>query len=359
MDITVKVTLTDEQWRGIEAQMRRLKGFTNVTETPEQFVSRMIQKSLGGWAREASTTFIATNQEIFNRTLDSIALDPRAAERLAMFNLRLNDNGLLVQIEPTLTIAQVGLQVGHGNPIGVPLLQELKAMGYSIIRIDVQDCDQGRTDMLAQEVLTCGMQPLCIIRRPEQMNALPDGALVELGNEPDLEHEGWTIDSYREAADACVAIALSGRAQRLYLGAVSNLNARGFAFLSQIPWATYPKEICCSVHRYPEGNDPREPHRGWMSREAEVTTLKSIVVGDRPFICSEVGYHDGPDGSTEEQVAAKMTWERNFFSQQGFEIVSGYNINDGPSGEPIDHFGFRRLDGTWKPVAAAFAAKKE
>jgi hypothetical protein len=351
MDITVKISLTDAQKRGIDAQLRRLKGLTSVIETPEQFVSRIVQKTLGNWEREASREFITNNQEIFNRTLDALALNPRAAELLAQFNLRLNDGGLMVPIEPALSTAQAGLQVGHGQPIGVPLLQELRAFGYTIIRIDVQNQDQDRTTMMAQEVLIAGMQPLCIINRPEQMHVLPDGALVELGNEPDL---GWPIESYLPMAEQCVAIALSGRGQRLYIGAVSNLNARGFHFLSQIPWEKYPKEICCSIHRYPDGSSPENPHKGWTSREHEVATLKRIV-GERPLACSEIGYYDGPNGWTEQQVAENFVWERDFFSKQGFEIISAYNINDGPGPEPIDHFGFRRLDGTWKPVASAFA----
>jgi hypothetical protein len=122
-----------------------------------------------------------------------------------------------------------------------------------------------------------------------------------------------------------------------------------------MPWHDYPEEICCSIHRYPDGHSPQNPHQGWRSREAEVKTLRDIV-GPRPLACTEVGYHDGPGGWTEQQVADNMIWERNFFSQQGFEICSAYNINDGPADDPapISHYGFRRLDGSWKPVAFAF-----
>jgi hypothetical protein len=246
--------------------------------------------------------------------------------------------------------ATAGLQVGFGDPIG-PVLDELRVIGFTIIRLDLQHCDQPTTAALAQEVIDAGLQPLCIIRRAEQMVVLPTGSLIELGNEPDLEHEGWTVDEYRRLADECVAIAIEN-SLRLYLGVVSNLNARGFNFLRQLPWATWPSAICCSIHRYPDGDSPHNPHNGWASRDAEIETLKEIV-GARPLACSEIGYHD--DKWTEAQVADNMAWERQFFGGHGFEIISGYNINDGPGDEPIDHFGFRRLDGSWKPVAFAFA----
>jgi hypothetical protein len=72
-----------------------------------------------------------------------------------------------------------------------------------------------------------------------------------------------------------------------------------------------------------------------------------------------VGYHNAPGGFSEEQTAENLTWERQFFSRHGFRIVSAYQINDGPSDEAIDHYGFRRLDGTWKPVASVFAKQEQ
>jgi hypothetical protein len=249
-------------------------------------------------------------------------------------------------------IAKAGLQCGHGEELGGVLL-ELAAFPFPIIRIDLQQCDQETTALRAQEVINAGLQPLCIIRRSEQMIILPEGSLIELGNEPDLEHFNFPLDEYLQVAAECVPIAYE-HDLRLYLGAVSNLNRRGFAFLRAIPWKSYSTQICCSIHRYPEGNNPDTPHWGFRSREDEVRMLRNIVGFKRPLACTEVGYHDGPGGSTEETVATNMMWERKFFSDEGFEICSAYNINDGTGTEPIDHYGFRRLDGSWKPVAYAF-----
>jgi FRG1-like domain len=251
-------------------------------------------------------------------------------------------------------IAAAGLQCGFGAPLGAALLEQLRLIGFTIIRLDLQKVDDALTHSLAEEVITAGLQPLCIIRRAEQMHHLPEGALVELGNEPDLEHEHFPLDEYIEVAEECVEIAVANK-RRLYLGAVSNLNPRGFRFLRAMPWAEYPPEICCSIHRYPDGDSPHNPHLPAKSREAEVMILKDIV-GDRPLACTEVGYHDSPSGWSEAEVADNMAWERGFFSEQGFEIVSAYQVNDGPveDPEPIAHFGFRRAGGSWKPVAFEF-----
>jgi len=255
---------------------------------------------------------------------------------------------------PWAMIAAPGLQVGFGDPLDPATLQELRQLGFTIIRLDLQKNSQAQTAALAQEVLDAGLQPLCIIRRSEQIEVLPEGALIELGNEPDLEHEGWTVAEYIREAEACIALALQHK-RRLYLGAVSNLNVRGINFLRQLPWANWTGDgICCSIHRYPETDGtPETPHTGWQSRADEVNSLRAVV-GPRPLACTEVGYDDSPSGWTESEVALNMRWERDFFGQQGFEICVGYQINDGPGSEPIDHYGFRYRDGSWKPVAYFF-----
>jgi hypothetical protein len=252
--------------------------------------------------------------------------------------------------------AQAGLQAGFGDPLGVDTLTQIRDRGFTIVRIDLQDVDQETTTALAQEVIDVGLQPLCIIRRPEQLHVLPEGSLAEAGNEPDLAKFGWTRASYLGFVDACIPLAIENDV-RLYVGAVSNLNPRGFRFLDSMPWNGYPPDICCSIHRYPDGSLPTNPHRGSLSRDHEIERLKCIV-GARPLACTEVGYHDGISGWNERDVASHMAWERTFFSGHGFELVVGFQINDGPdklSRDPEYHYGFRRHPSLeWKPVADAF-----
>lgn len=251
--------------------------------------------------------------------------------------------------------AQAGLQCGFGEFLGEATLTSVREVGFTIVRIDLSQPDVVKNVALAQEVIDAGLQPLCIIRRAEQMTGLPAGALVECGNEPDIAKFGWTRESYLAEARRCVAVARETQ-HRLYLGVVSNLNKRGFAFLDSLPWREWPAEVCCSVHRYPDGKSPFNAHSGFKSRGHEVARLREIV-GARPLACSEVGYHDGPGGWTEAEVAQHLVWERRFFSTQGFELVSAFQINDGAATDPSTeaHFGLRRLPSLeWKPSAAAF-----
>lgn len=252
--------------------------------------------------------------------------------------------------------AQAAIQAGFGHLLGVDTLTQIRDQGFTIVRIDLQDVDQPTTTALAQEVIDVGLQPLCIIRRPEQLHVLPEGALAEAGNEPDLAKFGWTRASYLGFVDACIPIAIELDI-RLYVGVVSNLNPRGFSFLECMPWKGYPSNICCSIHRYPDGSKPTNPHKGSKSRDHEIERLKAIV-GPRPMACTEVGYHDGVSGWPERDVASHMAWERAFFDRHGFEIVVAFQINDGPnqqSRDPEAHYGFRRHPSLeWKPVAEAF-----
>lgn len=250
--------------------------------------------------------------------------------------------------------AAAGLHAGFGAFLGAETLAEIRAHGFTIVRIDCQDVDQALTAQLAQEVIDAGLQPLVIIRRVEQLSVLPVGALAEAGNEPDIAKFGWTKRRYRDFAIAAAREALA-RQIRLYVGVVSNLNDRGFEWLEELPWETWPAEICGSVHRYPEGSDPRTPHKGCKSREHEIAKLRAIV-GQRPLAITETGYHDAV--ISEADVAAHMVYERQLFDRAGFDFVVAYQLNDGPpdSKDGLEaHFGARRFGShEWKPWAEAF-----
>ncbi len=146
------------------------------------------------------------------------------------------------------------------------------------------------------------------------------------------------------------------RGVRLYIGAVSNLNDRGFSFLRDLPWPAYPREVCCSVHRYPDGHSPLNPQRGSRSRDEEIQKVREIV-GDRPIALTEMGYHNAPGGWTEQESAENEAWERRFGDRHGFDFVVKFQLNDGPDPSNTSteaHYGARRADGTWKPAADAF-----
>jgi len=253
-------------------------------------------------------------------------------------------------VPPTPALdSAAGLQCGFGEALGMYTLLAVRREGFTVVRLDLQQASFTQTTAFAREAVDAGLTPLCIIRTPEQLLYLPRGAWAELGNEPDLGN-GWTVDTYLVAADRAVDIARQADL-RLYLGAVSNLNKRGLAFLQRLPWRAWPSARC-SVHRYPNGHLPTIPHAGMASRDDEVRRLRAIIGADRGWIVSECGYHEHE--WTADEVALHMAWERRFFAQQGCELVVAYQIGDGPSTDYRDHYGFRGLDLAWKPVSKAF-----
>ncbi len=250
---------------------------------------------------------------------------------------------------------EMGLQVIFGGQPSADL-PELREKGFSYIRCD---CQVGNAGARASEVLAEGMTPLVIIRSADQIPELAavntnGWVQVELGNEPDLAHEGWTPASYYAEARRCIDAAFNYNIA-LWIGVISNLNDRGFSFLEKI-WQDIPPWVNCSVHRYPTGGSPYKSHmssftlkppfkRRW-SRFEEVDELRRIVGKDRKIGVSETGYsmHE----FSEEDAAYYMQWERQFWMEQGAVFCVAYQLNDGAGSDPVDKFGFRRLDGTWR-----------
>lgn len=257
-----------------------------------------------------------------------------------------------------------GLQAGFGNSLA-DVLPELAAQGCKVVRID---CQVERDPRLAQEVLDAGMTPLVIIRVPEQIPDLPIGVMIEVGNEPDLAHEGWQQSPavYWRTAGACIAYAEKGW-QSLYLGAVSNLNARGFGFLRGLPWSDIPSWVGCSHHWYPDDDMPHASHieKGFLrkkrnTRDQDIADLKAIV-GERPLALSETGWWDGPY-RTETDVAEWYAFERAFWESHGYAFAVAYQIAsaaapaDPAQWKPEHGYGFRRANGSWKPSTQAWFA---
>ena len=252
-----------------------------------------------------------------------------------------------------MAVGVPGLHCGHNEPLGRDLLDWIRERGFKIVRTDVQECTFDQIAQYSKDIVDAGLQPLCIIKSADQCDHVAPGGLIEAGNEPDLKKFGWTERSYEKMFLSVIERTQKNN-QRLYGGVVSNLNKRGFNFLKGLPWKDIPATVCCSVHRYPDGHLPTNPHDGFKSREQEVQNLRRIV-GNRPLAVTEVGYHQNE--WTEAEAAANMAWERKFFAEQGFDFVIGYQLNDGPP-ENTDyeaHFGFRRFNSMeWKPVAEAF-----
>lgn len=255
-----------------------------------------------------------------------------------------------------------GLQAGFGDPLGAALLGHLAARGVQMVRLDLQGVPTAPMAFtLIDEAVRAGLRPLLIIQpaqAPWFTTAI--GYDLEILNEPDLH--GWRPHDYAAAVRE-VAHTLDGR-HRLWAGCVSNCSSVKLAWLRNVV-GELPLEVGLTVHRYPKnGGRPTDAQVGFRSREAEVEAIRALA-GDRPWGCSEFGFHNGEQRTgwwlwtkrwhwTDDQVAAFVRQEWELWALAGASFAVLYQLNDGQSGHPLDRYGIRRLDGSWKPSADTF-----
>lgn len=197
--------------------------------------------------------------------------------------------------------------------------------------------------------------PLWIIR-PDQLSLFQSGEHVELLNEPNF------FMSPEEYATICNEVAPQATAKRvhLYVGSISNLTRDVLSWMSHMWKRVDVPSVHVSVHRYPNDGGVMSPHRGFSSRDEEVTALREIV-GDNDIVVTEFGYHNAwrlrwkffPTRWTERQTARMIRTEWDFWHAQNVKGAFLYQLNDGPGRSHLDHYGIRRFDGTWKPSATA------
>jgi hypothetical protein len=260
----------------------------------------------------------------------------------------------------------VGLQSGFGSLLGPALTADLRALGFGMLRLDCQqvvsaDVFRG----LVREVQDAGMTPLCIVS-PENILAIPNdcsGLDLEVINEADLR--GMSPASYLSAV-LTVYEHVEGR-HRIWAGGVSNTTASKLRWLRSVVVAL-PSDVGVTLHRYPKnGEGPAAPQDGFRARADEFRAIRSLV-GQRPWGCSEHGHHTGPQSKgwwlwrrtwrwTDGQVADFGRQEMKLWRDAGASFAVWYQLNDGVGADPLDRFGIRRLDGSWKPVAHTLTAQ--
>jgi len=253
-----------------------------------------------------------------------------------------------------------GLQVGFGAPVGAHTCNALRDLGVRMARLDMQPVtDAALFEAITREALVAGLRPLLIIR-PEQAAWLSDAPMLDLEvlNEPDLT--GIAPVAY--AAQVNNVYMINGGRHRIWAGSLSNLIPSRLVWLARA-LALVPSQVGVTVHRYPKnGATPNEPQQGFKTRDAEMDALRRVV-GNRPWGCSEFGYHTGPQKTgwwfwtkrwqwTDTQVAAfaRVDWLR--WNAAGAQFACWYQVNDGP----VDPYcyGIRAFDGRWKPVSETF-----
>lgn len=267
----------------------------------------------------------------------------------------------------------IGIQSGFGFPhseydrtLGEEpgsTLTTLYQFGFDGCRLDCQDITPELRSELIREVEAAGLYPFVIVRDASQMDGIHGGVNIEIRSEPDIH--GISPDDYRLQIEAAYSEARQ-RGLILWAGTVSNLNERGIEYLRALRPQDWPADLPVSVHWYPHGRSPLDPHPGFATREAEVAALKDII-GDRPWGVSEMGYHTGrnlclgfwPWRWSDADVARHAEFEWKFWAHHGARFAVWYQLADGPEDTKEHLYGIRRTDGTWKPVASTPAVFKQ
>ena len=257
------------------------------------------------------------------------------------------------------------------------VLAEVKARGFKLLRFGLI----GAADdpAMIPYVHSQGYQTLIIVRDGAQVREFGASLYltdVELWNEPD-----GTVDGQIAPADYASLVPDFVRAceeigARPWIGAISNLHARGLRWLSAMIRACgpLPVEVGVTVHRYPAGRSWTDPHAGFGSREEEVVALRAIIGSTRRFACSEFGYHTAPQIRskylpkswpsnqwrwTDAEVAVQVAEEWRFWRRMGASFAVLYQLVDGPTDTREVRFGIRTIEGTWKPVADSIRVSED
>ncbi len=231
------------------------------------------------------------------------------------------------------------------------MLQAIRGRGVDGVRLDLRGMTPEDAREAIQEAYAAGLEVLALVD-VRQLPWVPPGTAVELGNEPDLS--GPEPAEYAGQIRAAVVLAQERRL-RLWVGAVSNLNRRGLDYLAAVIEAVPAAGVGITVHRYPTGPGATTPHDGFLGRADEVVALRRLI-GARPWGVSEFGYHTGPRRRwswfpwwttcwSDAEVAQHVAWEWEFWRTQGARFAVLYQLNDGPTAQPIDRYGIRTREG--------------
>lgn len=286
----------------------------------------------------------------------------------------------------------LGINAGFGAPIAFEF-PNLTPRGFTVVRQDLRaHFDNDRLRALVQEFAGAPVAPLFLLAgghidtpegdrvEPHEIAALGQRVValaaeagltnywIEVGNEPDLAH----VDYRTRPADFAIAVQQTFDAVRaagflgpVVSGGICNLSRASLNYLERMLNQGLPADVVVGFHRYPKGLTPENPQDGFSSRGAEWQELQRLANG-RAVACTEVGHHTAPREYrlwgfipmrrrvSDEDVAAHVVFDLNYFKSRGCLLTAVYQLNDGPSNDlHLDRYGIRRQDGTWKPVAAA------
>ena len=237
-----------------------------------------------------------------------------------------------------------GLHTGFDGGPGVPTSQYVTQLGFRLHRLEARDCSDDVMLSMIGDVLAVGATPLIVIWDTARLSLLTD-LDVEWQNEMDGD---VSPAEYRMTLDDACQKAGAHRV-RVWGGVISNLDGDSLAWLNAVRDAGggWPANLHgITAHRYGDGTF-ENPHRGFSDRDAEVKWLKAAAAR-KPIQITEFGYPSSD--MTEDEQSERIAQEWAFWQRHSLPAYL-YQLNDGPGTFPIDHFGIRRVDGSFKPAA--------
>lgn len=259
---------------------------------------------------------------------------------------------------------KVGICAGFGEPIGAPALDWLQSLNFTVVRQGIDTSEYLEILRLVSEFHSRPITPLfvvggngevspdVIVRRAQlvedaAISARIDSYAIEVINEPDLT--SWSPTAFGTAISA---VSSSCPLSTVVSGGISSTSKIALGYLSHaIP--LIPSSVVIGVHTYRD-TSPDTPLPGYSSRDQEFSSLRDIS-GSRRIWGTEVGWHDGRRSwwpcirpLSGDEVARRLRREISLCASAGFEVVTIYQLNDGPK-NPEERFGIRTISDVPKP----------
>jgi hypothetical protein len=263
------------------------------------------------------------------------------------------------------------LNCGFGDPIADADFRLIESLGFAGIR---QDVPAGRETLLVRNFARTSLRPLFLLdgdslpQRAAAVAALAAeaslDAAIEVTNEPDVAPE-WQSNP-AALADVVRRIYVAVPDFPVVTGGITSTSDRGLSYIERLVAAGLPPDVIIGYHSYRTTRTPETPLAGFASREAEFDRLRLAAAGRRLWN-TEVGWHTAPFSVskgfplcfvketkrwTDQDVAGFLAAELELNAAFGAEIMTVYQLNDGPSDTPENRFGIRRQDGSLKPSAS-------
>ena len=258
------------------------------------------------------------------------------------------------------------LNAGFSNPIGTDVLYELSLRGWTGVRQDVPAAVT--VAAIVPELVTVGMGAILVLgpevwHSPMEVRKVVAGCRAlglrdvayEVGNELDnmdprvYAQALYSAERAAREVDAGVRVMTAG---------TRNVSQDAVRWLAQVIGTGLVSDLAMvAVHTYRGQHDPDEPLPGYSSRLHEWSEV-ARAAGGRRWCLTEIGWTTARTSwwpcvrpLSEGQVAQYLRREVQIAAQAGCEYAVAYQLQDGAGRGPLDHFGIRRRDGTWKPSA--------